>query len=204
MYLTRIDLQPQLRSVQRALTDCQQMHRLVSGLFQTARKDANVLYRLRMEAGRTAIYLYSDLPVNRAAMVPGMAFGGERDLSDWLLALENGQVWRFDLMAAPMKKVAAEGRKNSQRRILREPSERLAWLHRKAEQYGFVILGAEEKESVHLMGAHPAEQGGRMYWDGYRYDGILQIHRQELFRQAVAQGIGAGKAYGMGMMLLRR
>lgn len=115
MYLTRIELQPQIRAIQRALTDCQQMHRLVTGLFQIARKDANIRYRLRIEPGRTAVYLYSDMPVNRAALVPGMVFGGEQDLSDWLQALENGQVWRFDLLAAPTKKVAAKDRKNSQR-----------------------------------------------------------------------------------------
>lgn len=204
MYLTRIDLQPQVRAIQQALVDCQKMHRLVSGLFQTARKDANVLYRLRIEPGRTAVYLYSDMPVNRAALIPGMVFGGERDLSDWLKALENGQVWRFDLLAAPMKKVAAEGQKNSRRRILREPSERLAWLNRKAEQAGFAILGAEEKEGIHVIGTHSEEQGGRMHWDGYRYDGVLQIRQKELFQRAMRTGIGAGKAYGMGMMLLRR
>ena len=38
MYLTRIDLRPQVRAIQRAMGDCQQMRRLVSGLFQRGRK----------------------------------------------------------------------------------------------------------------------------------------------------------------------
>ena len=62
----------------------------------------------------------------------------------------------------------------------------------------------EEKEAIHVMGTHSAEQGGRMHWDGYRYDGVLQIRQKELFQRAMCTGIGAGKAYGMGMMLLRR
>ena len=107
--------------------------------------------------------------------------------------------WRLQL-----KKVAEEGHKNSRRRILREKTERLEWLSRKAAQYGFALLQANEMEDVHMTGKHAQEQGGRMYWDGYRYDGVLQIQDEERFRQAVSGGIGAGKAYGLGMLLLRR
>ena len=34
----------------------------------------------------------------------------------------------------------------------------------KAAQYGFDLLQANEKESVHMMGNHAREQGGRMHW----------------------------------------
>ena len=204
MYLTRIDLQPQVRAIWRALGDCQQMHRLVSGLFQRGRKESEILYRLRDDRGLTALYLYSNTPVDRSALTAGMTFAGERDLTDWLKGFQAGQVWGFDLLAAPTKKVAEEGHKNSRRRILREQTERLEWLSRKAAQYGFALLQANEREGVHMTGKHAQEQGGRMYWDGYRYDGILQIKDAERFRQAVSGGIGAGKAYGLGMLLLRR
>ena len=204
MYLTRIDLQPQVRAIWRALGDCQQFHRLARQLFQPGTNAPEILYRLRADRGLTALYLYSNTTVDRSALTAGMTFAGERDLTDWLKGFQAGQIWGFDLLAAPTKKVAEEGHKNSRRRILREKTERLEWLSRKAAQYGFALLQANEMEDVHMTGKHAQEQGGRMYWDGYRYDGVLQIQDEERFRQAVSGGIGAGKAYGLGMLLLRR
>ncbi len=102
MYLTRIDLRPQVRAIQRAMGDCQQMRRLVSGLFQSGRKESEILYRLRADRGMTAQYLYSTTPVDQSALTAGMAFAGERDLTDWLKEL--GQIWRGDLLTAPTKK----------------------------------------------------------------------------------------------------
>lgn len=51
MYLTKISLQPQSPNIRRALADCQQMHRQVSGLFGVDRKNGEILYRLRTEQG---------------------------------------------------------------------------------------------------------------------------------------------------------
>lgn len=206
MYLTRIDLRPEMRTIQRALGDCQQMHRLVNSLFQTSRKDAGLLYRLRAEREVTALYLYSNVPVDKAVLhaEKGMVFAGERDLTAWLAEIQDGQVCGFDLLAAPTKKVIEEGHKNSRRRILREKEERLAWLSRKGEQYGFTLLEVNELEGVRLTGKHAKEQGGRMYWDGYHYAGVLRVADAQRFCQAVADGIGAGKAYGLGMLMLRR
>ena len=51
MYLTKIDLSIGNRGIQRALGDCQELHRIVMGLFEASRKDAGVLYRLRVDCG---------------------------------------------------------------------------------------------------------------------------------------------------------
>ena len=105
MYLTKIDLSIGNRGLQRALGDCQALHRMVMGLFETGRKDAAVLYRLRERGNETAIYLYSAQPIRKAQLLPGMRFSGKRDLSHWLLSMRNGQIWQFDLLASPCKKV---------------------------------------------------------------------------------------------------
>ena len=43
-----------------------------------------------------------------------------------------------------------------------------------------------------------------MYLDQYHYQGTLQITDVEQFRKAVQGGIGPGKSYGLGMLLLSR
>lgn len=202
MYLTKIELRPDERTTQYALANCQQMHRHVTGLFGTDRKSAEILYRLRQERGRNAVYLYSACPVDPSRLLPGMTLTGSRDLTDWVSALTVGQLWQFDLLAAPMKKVSAEGKKNSQRRILRTEEERLQWLARKAEQSGFRILSVRELEYVRQSGRRAGSQA--MYLDAYHYTGSLEIVDADDFRRALAQGIGSGRAYGLGMLLLRR
>ena len=144
MYLTKIDLERASRRIQFALADCQQLHRLVMGLFGTDRKSSHVLYRLRDQDRALSLYLYSDGPIDQARLLPGMHFAGERDLSDWLSQMEAGQIRGFDLLAAPTKKVPTETGRNSQRRILRTEEERLAWLTRKGEQNGFRLLTCRE------------------------------------------------------------
>lgn len=204
MYLTKIDLLPRQWSIQRALGDCQQLHQMIMGLFETDRKSAGVLYRVREDSCALAVYLYSNRPVNRERILPGMRFSGERELTPWLDAMGEGQIWNFDLLASPTKKVVRGEGKNSQRRVLRTLEERCAWLERKGDQNGFRLLNCREIEGSQLTGRHTQERGGRMYLDQYHYQGTLQITDVEQFRKAVQGGIGPGKSYGLGMLLLSR
>lgn len=161
MYLTKIDLIPQQRGIRQALGDCQQLHQMIMGLFESDRKSSGVIYRVREDRYALAIYLYSNRPANRERLLPGMHFSGERDLTPWLNAMQEGQIWRFDLLASPTKKVAQKNGKNSQRRILRTLEERCTWLTRKGEQNGFRLLSCQELEGSQLTGRHVPARGGR-------------------------------------------
>ena len=199
MYLIKVEMDR--RDARGLLADCQQMHRFVTGFFGTDRQSSQILYRTNMVRSRLAIYIYAQNP---AEHIPENCEVQQRDVTSWLDSMGMGQIWNFDLIASPSKKVAAEGQKNSQRRILREPGDRQAWLERKAEQNGFVILDAQEQEQIHVSGKHGAGQGGVMHHDAYHYQGVLQITDAEAFRKALQQGIGSGKAYGFGMMMVKR
>lgn len=204
MYLTKINMPLANRGLQRALGDCQQMHRLIAGLFDAARADLDLLYRTNCARGVCSVYIYSAAPVKRERLLPNMELAGERDMSQWLDGMREGQVWSFDLAAWPSKKVGAAGAKNSRRRILRSEGERLAWLTRKAEQNGFELINVRELGASQQPGRHDEEHGGRLYVDSYHYQGALRITDAVKFRCAVRKGIGPGKAYGLGMLLLKR
>lgn len=199
MYLIKVEMNR--REARGLLADCQQMHRFVTGFFGTDRQCNQVLYRTNMVRNRLAIYIYAQ---NSAEHIPENCEVQQRNVTSWLDSMEVGQIWNFDLIASPSKKVAAEGQKNSKRRILRESGDRQAWLERKAEQNGFAILDAQEQEQIHVFGKHGAGQGGVMHHDAYHYQGVLQITDAESFRKALQQGIGPGKAYGFGMMMVKR
>ena len=199
MYLIKIELDR--REARGLLCDCQQMHRFITGFFGTDRRSSQVLYRTNMVRNKLCIYLYAD---RQAEHIPDNCAVWQREITGWLDSMAAGQLWSFDLVAAPSKKVASEGRKNSQRRILRHPRERQEWLERKAEQSGFSILQVQEQEQLHVSGRHHGDRGGMMYHDAYHYQGLLQITDAECFRKALQTGIGSGKAYGFGMMMVKR
>ena len=204
MYLSKVEMSLSDRGVRAALQDAQKMHRLAAGLYQTAREDAHLLYRTHARGFDIELYLYADRPVDRDRLLPGMRLAGERDVTDWLDSMAIGQTWSFDLLTSPCKKVSDGSGKNSRRRVLRTQEERMSWLLRKAEQNGFVLLDAQENTADRVLAAHPAGKGGGMYLDAYHYSGTLRITDATAFRVAVTHGIGPGKAYGLGMLLLKR
>ena len=204
MYLTKLEMPLSDPGVRAALRDAQRMHRRVTCLFGAARAEASVLYRTRLRGATAELYLYSAVPIRKEALLPSMKLAGERELSDWLSSMAEGQCWGFDLLTMPFKKQADPEGRNSRRRVLRSREERLAWLARKAEQNGFALLEAEECPGEKLSAAHVEADGGALYLDSYRYSGLLRITDAALFRKAVQQGVGPGKAYGLGMLLLRR
>ena len=201
MYLIRVELERRRPEVRQALADCQKMHRLVAGLFGTSRQENDILYRTNILADQVHLYFYASRPAPEETARRYRT--AQRDITPWVTGLRPGQYLRFDLIAAPSKKVAEAGQKNSRRRILREPSQRLDWLERKAAQSGFAICQVEELEQVHASGKHPAERGGIMYHDAYHYQGILRITDPDAFHSALRKGIGPGKAYGFGMMMVK-
>ena len=201
MYLTRIDLKMDNRAIQNALGDCQKLHRLLMGLFCTSRREVDLLYRLKY--GREcSVYMYSSQTIDSERLFPGMTLVGQRDIDPWLDNMSDGQRWSFDLLACPSKKVQIPGLKNSLRRVFQTQQERLAWISRKANQYGFELISVKELESSQLLGRHSSDRGGPIYFGAFHYQGSIHITDARLFQKAVSTGIGPGKAYGLGMMIL--
>lgn len=201
MYLIKVEMDRHLPEVRQAMADCQKMHCMITSLFGTARQESNILYRTNFVADQMHLYLYASHPVAEEAS--GRYRITQRDITPWLGQMAAGQYWKFDLIASPSKKVSTKGQKNSQRRILRQPLERQAWLERKAAQSGFFICQVLEQEQLHVSGKHHEDKGGTMYHDAYHYQGVLQITDADAFREALQKGIGSGKAYGFGMMMVK-
>ena len=202
MYLWRIELDLSSPRVRLGLSDRQKLHQLVTGLFGTSRKNADLLYRYKADGAKVMLYLYSSLPICEEALSREIRLTGGRDVSDWLAGMYAGQVMGFDLLTMPFRKVYDGEHKNSRRRLLRQPEERMDWLRRKAEQNGFAVLSVQEDPAERIYASHAADRGGRLFLDVWRYTGSLQITDAEQFRAALQNGIGPDKAYGLGMLLL--
>ena len=83
----------------------------------------------------------------------------------------------------------------------------------RAQQWGFEVIPVEnqEIEDAPLVTARKnlsfsrRDSGGhlgRVALRKVQFDGVLRITDVELFRKALVNGMGRGKAYGMGLMTL--
>lgn len=204
MYLSKVELRLSNPGIRAAMRDYQKMHQLVNGFFNVGRKEAEILYRVRARGNTIDLYLYSAVPVDQTRILRDMRLIGQRDVTSWLESMGKGDLFEFQIATAPFKKVSSGSLKNSQRRSLKTQDERLAWLVRKAKQGGFHIISVDERPAEQLTVIHQEEKGGKMIMDPYCYTGILQIINADSFRSAMRQGVGPGKAYGLGMIMLKR
>lgn len=139
--------------------------------------------------------------------------------------LSAGTPLRFRLRANPTKKIDTKTgidgrRRNGARAELHGDEALLAWLQRKGETAGFELAGVDPNRDVpdvrivsegKLAGDRPTlhhqstgEPRDRLTFRTVLFEGRLRVTDAELFRRALAQGIGPGKAYGCGLLSIAR
>ena len=202
MYLSRLTLQIASPSVRQSLRNCQDMHKTLMQAFYCSREEACLLYRV-FRTDRS-LYLYAQsmaLPQWDRIEKNGFLCDKMQDISALEESFQNNMLLRFTLLACPSKKVKGEG-KNSKRVLLRGEDERIEWLKRQGEKYGFSLLEAHETaKEEKLSGTKPS---GEFFVAGVPFEGVLQITDPVSFQRSFRNGIGAEKAYGFGMMMLSR
>ena len=122
--------------------------------------------------------------------------------------------YSFQLRANPTKKiidtnkpkaVGPDGRinrnRNARRIPLRQPAELVAWLERKAATGGFAVEpdslrvvpeGQEHFNRGHEHGAHASVE----------FRGTLRVTDPAAFHQTFQTGLGSGKAFGFGLLVI--
>ena len=186
MYLSKLILDPRDVYAKQCMRDCQKMHRSVMRMFHCTRKEGGVLYRFNPDQFK------------------GMKFCGFCSLNKVEQQMEPASRFVFDLIACPSKKVPVENQKNSKRKFLDTVEERFSWLQRKGVQNGFHVINVGEEILPAISGKHDEQDGGVFYSASVRFYGILEVTDKEKFYHAYYNGIGSGKAYGQGMLLIRR
>ena len=140
-------------------------------------------------------------------------------------ALEEGLTLTFRLRANPTRKIdtrtGPDGRRRNGKRVeLRKEEDQIAWMKRKAELSGFRVLSVRVDANVPNLRAIPQSketgwrqavqrEGGtteknRLTFGSVLFEGELIITDADLFRQALENGIGSGKAYGFGLLSIAR
>lgn len=218
MYLTVMRLDPHSPAVQRDLRDPNSLHQTVMRAFplimdpeHKARAYWSVLHRLEFErrTGRVLLYVQSGpapdwslLPADYL-LVDGVPNPAVKLVAEAYERISAGRVLRFRLRANPTRKIDTKSgpdgeRRNGRRVPLTGLDAQVGWLARKAEKHGFELLQATiaATGAAELMRSHST---GRTF-QGVLFEGRLVVRDPERFREALARGIGPGKAFGMGLL----
>ena len=212
MYLTRMYLDPAKRSTMRALAEPKLFHGAIERSFPGERE--RNLWRIDSLNGAQYLMIVSKVQPNLAAAAE--QFGDPqapvpwetRDYTPLLNRIEAGTRWHFRLTANPTKhapgNAAAGQRGKVMPHMTAEHQQR--WLMDKASQHGFALQEGEflaVQEQWYQF--RKLQEGGRpVSLLGVTFEGLLTVTDAALFRRALTEGIGRGKAYGMGMLTVVR
>ena len=206
MYLSAFNLDRRSNSVRQCLANSHDMHRtIMSGFGQfegkNPRETAGVLYKLDTTGRDIKLYVSSiEEPIWDYIENMGFIKIGVKNITEVKESLLKGRIYSFNLLAYPSKKETREG-KISHRLPLKTTEERIEWLNRKAEQNGFEVQWAREDENINVY-VKQSKNGVSTIHSGVRFRGVLYVQNEELFQKAFKEGVGAGKSYGFGMLIL--
>lgn len=114
--------------------------------------------------------------------------------------------YAFQLCANPTRKVAAQHpdgsfKKNGRRVPLRSREELVVWINRKAEQGGFAF--GEDTLRTFSRGREYFEKNGmRGLHSAVEFQAVLTVTDPQRFHETFTRGIGSGKAFGFGLLVI--
>ena len=218
MYLSRLTLKqhPDLRAIVQRLGDAYREHQMLWQLFE-ADPDAtrDFLYRREVHQDRPRYFLLSHRPpvndLNLWRIDPPKAFTPR---------LQTGQRLAFRLRVNPV--ISRDGKRHD---IVMDRKHRMGWkktppaerpplqqviqeaghdwLRQRAERHGFEI----DPDLLQVEGyqQHQTRRGKRtIRFSTLDFTGLLRVTDPEAFTKALKTGIGPAKAFGCGLMLVRR
>lgn len=124
----------------------------------------------------------------------------------------DGRSKRHDVVMDRLREVAKEQRAELRDAAMREAGR--AWLDRQASEHGFAVLVEQDGETEEnrpllridgyeqLRMARRREKPARL--SVLEFDGVLEVREPDRFLSALHRGLGKAKAWGCGLMLIRR
>jgi CRISPR system Cascade subunit CasE len=139
-----------------------------------------------------------------------------RTIDDEYARIQRGMALSFRLRANPTKRLSdrTPGRENvliGKRVALLREEDQFAWLQRKGEAHGFRLLGVAAQPEIRdaraakledVRGRRPRGDGAAMplTFGAVLFEGRLEVTDRDALLAALQHGIGAGKAFGFGLL----
>ena len=205
LYLSRIRLNTQRRNTQIAMTSPAKFHGAVEECFGS--KGDRKLWRLDTLSGEYYMLILSPQKPDLSKLREQFGYPDSTDeikcYDEFLNSIENDSVWHFRLVANPTHSI--KGSEQARGKVVAHVSEKyqMEWLYKKAQKNGFTILTEGSCVAGSGWKLFRKNNSGKMVrLKEAVFQGILMVDNVELFRKALVDGIGRGKAYGMGLLTI--
>jgi CRISPR system Cascade subunit CasE len=179
------------------------MHRTLARAFAPNEQTppARFLWRLEPRADHrpsTVELVQSEQPAGWSCLSANAAYQIEGNKAvDLQRFVQPGARYRFRLLANPT--VTRLGKRYG----LTGEEDQRAWLTRQGERYGFSVLGCVRGAEGRLH-VRQGRSGHRITLHTVLFEGLLQVESAAALRQGVRNGLGHGKAFGLGLLSLAR
>lgn len=203
MYLSTIKLNPHHFQARRDIGDAYEMHRTLTSVFGR-REDTEArsfLWRLEHSGeleNPGVVIVQSATPANWSVLdeYPGYTqeIRANRRI-DLDRLIEAGRCYRFRLQVNPTVT------RNGKRIGLRDKEEQVEWLLNQGQKHGFEVLAFLRKSSQRLQ-LRQGNSGNRITLHSVLFEGILQAKNPPLLQKAVLNGLGHGRAWGLGLLTI--
>lgn len=221
MYLSRIELDVSKRDTQVALISKNKLHGAVkASLIEENNRvmdkaNSKHLWRIDTLRGRTYLLILS-------SHIPDLSFiqhqfgyedkeGETKEYDKLLNRIEKDSVWNFRLVANPTYSKKAIGKDGRGKVIAHTTTKyQLEWLKAQSEKRGFKL----EEDSFNVVGSNwekfikrdkfKEKSGKKVSVLKVTFEGKLKVEDVDIFKDTLVNGIGRGKAYGMGLLTIVR
>lgn len=205
MYLSRIKLNTAKTKTMQALAAPGIFH----GALETCEKDGRTrkLWRIDSLRGEDYILVLSEKNLDLSGMAVQFGYDSSfetKQYDKFLENISNGSKWYFRLKANPVVQKFDPQKKRNRifPHITTEYQQQ--WLERQSHKYGFSL----ENEKWLVTGSKwydfkkNMDSNMKVKLLAVTYEGILTVTDADALRNALVNGIGREKAYGMGLMTL--
>lgn len=203
MYLSQLRLDPAYAAARRDLADPYQMHRTLARVYAPDDTTPPPRFLWRLERGgpvgsRGVVLVQAAVPGRWELLAEraGYEVQGDKRVDTERLVQPAGR-YSFRLRANPV--VTRQGKRWG----LHRQDEQLDWLSRQGARLGFEVEGADISGCERIVmwkpgGARPNVK------DAVLFDGVLVVRDAAALRAALVDGVGHGKAFGLGLLSLAR
>lgn len=202
LYLSRLELNPRSARAIRFAGLPDRLHRAIYSLFPE-RSGGRILFRVdASEGGPTVLIQSSDSPDWSKLDLACADLRKDPATKEFSPTIREGQELAFRVLARPMRRTSTgKGNPPGPRLDLRTDEERINWLRGKGSTCGFRVItcGLTIVSMPAIHPSDPDDERGRTF-SAVRFDGILQVSDAELLMQAIRNGLGTQKGFGMGLL----
>ena len=201
MYLSRVAIDGKNRRAMQALENPEILHGMVESCFSGDR--SRNLWRLDELQGNIYLLILSITEPNLQNIIKQIGFpdseGEIKPYQRLLDRIDDGTVWRFRLAANPVSSIPQPGQQRGKVKAITVAERQREWIARQGEKHGF-HLKAGQFDVVQSEWKIFRRQGKTLSILTATFEGMLTVTDKELFTLALLEGIGRGKAYGMGLL----